>query len=90
MSDNENKPAIATLFSAYDQALAARVQAEAAVATANASVSEAVSAIAGNYGKGPYRRAGNLLTAVKRENKKLETTTWFFKTRNEGNAIEVG
>ena len=91
MSDTDNnKPAIASLFSAYDQAQAAREAADQAVAAANTSLSEAVEAIAENYGKGPYRREGSLLTAVKRENKKSQTTTWFFKTRNEGNAIEVG
>ncbi len=81
---------ISDLFAAYDQAQAAKDAAETAVAEAQANVSAAVEAIASAGGKGPYRRAGALLTAVKRENKKSGTTTWFFKSRNESNAIDVG
>ena len=93
-SDVESKsepPAVVerrAMFVAIDAAERALATKRAEVEAAEQAVSMAVKALHTKFGKGPYRRNGQTLTAICRPNRKTGTETYFLRGSSD-DALEV-
>jgi hypothetical protein len=80
VSNETVKPSKAELFAAYDLAADARRKAQKALDDALIAQEDATKAIYEAYGAGPHpRRAGGPMTAIRKENKKSATVSYFMR-----------